>query len=503
VIPSIRARVTLLFVLALLISVTVFAGGIWIGRKDSAYYRELSRYVQSQAELAIRIITQYESRGPITITRDSLVGAQLVPEVASAMEVIPDYLLVLDTAGRAVYVSEKARALPPSDLLSLQESGLDIEAGTTASLLTLRSDQIFLSARLENDPRTPIERIVAGSSTSTTEALWRDLLRSMLMLAPVVLVMGGTAAYLIGGVAVRPITTIITELEAITDGRSLHRRLGGADAKGDELARLASTLNAMIGRLENSFGGLRRFTADASHELKTPLTVLRASIERAMMARRGSTEQLEHLEEALNEVTRMADLVNSLLSLARADEGRFDLVRDVVLLDAMLRDIAETATILGEPNGIEVRLSECEPLTVEGDAPRLRQLLLNLVENAIKYTTVGGSVDLSLVAEQGNAVLTVKDSGMGIAAADLPFIFERFWRADRARSRASGRGGTGLGLAISQYIAQAHGGTLTAQSRLGRGSTFTLTLPGTVRRDAPRAEDEAAPHPDLPPTRVA
>ena len=487
-IRSIRARVTLLFLLALLVSVVVFAGGIWIGRKDTSYYRELQRYVQSQAELAMRIIMQAETRGPVTVTRDSLVGAQLVPEVASSMEVIPDYLLVLDTAGRAVYVSEKARSLPASDLSSLQESALDIEPGTNATLLSLRSDQIYLSARLENDPQTPIERIVAGSSTSTTEALWRDLLRSMLMLVPLVLFLGGTAAYLIGGVAVRPITMIISELEAITDGRSLHRRLGGADAQGDELARLTSTLNAMIGRLENSFGGLRRFTADASHELKTPLTVLRASIERAMMARRGSNEQMEFLEQALNEVTRMADLVNSLLSLARADEGRFDLVRDVVLLDSMLRDIAETATILGEPNGIEVVVTECDPLAVEGDAPRLRQLLLNLVENAIKYTTVGGTVELSLSTEQGAAVLTVKDTGMGIAAADLPFIFERFWRADRARSRKSGRGGTGLGLAISQYIAQAHGGTLTAQSRLGRGSTFTLTLPGAARREVARTE---------------
>ncbi len=499
-IRSIRTRVTLLFALALLICVLGFAGGIWVGRKDAAYYRELQRYVGSQAELAMRIITQAEGRGPVTVLRDSLVGVQLTSELASAMEVIPDYLLVLDTTGRAVYVSEKARALPPDDLSALQESALDIEPGTSASLLTLRSDQIYLSARLEIDERTPIARIVAGSSTSTTEALWRDLLRSMLQLAPLVLLIGGTAAYLIGGVAVRPIEKIISELEAITDGRSLHRRLGGSDAKGDELARLTSTLNAMIGRLENSFGGLRRFTADASHELKTPLTVLRASIERAMMARRGSNEQMEFLEQALNEVTRMADLVNSLLSLARADEGRFDIVRDVVLLDSMLRDIAETATILGEPNGIAVTVTECEALTVEGDAPRLRQLLLNLVENAIKYTSVGGTVELSLASEDGTAVLTVRDTGLGIAAADLPFIFERFWRADRARSRASGRAGSGLGLAISQYIAQAHGGTLTAQSRLGRGSTFTLTLPGAVRRDTSQEERGRA---DVSPNRVA
>ena len=491
-IRSIRARVTLLFMLALVISVTVFAGGIWVGRKDSAYYRELQRYVQTQAELAIRIIVAAETLGPVTVTRDPLVGEKLTPELASAMEVIPDYILVLDKVGRILYVSAKARQLPEDDLTALVSRALDIDVGTdsttSATLLTLRSDQIFLSARVESDPSTPIERIVAGSSTSTTEALWRDLLTSMLMLAPLVLIIGGTAAYVIGGVAVRPITMIISELEAITDGRSLHKRLGGASATGDELARLTSTLNAMIGRLENSFGGLRRFTADASHELKTPLTVLRASIERAMMARRGSNEQMEFLEEALNEVTRMADLVNSLLSLARADEGRFDLVRDVVLMDWMLRDIAETATILGEPNGILVVVTGCEPLTVEGDAPRLRQLLLNLVENAIKYTAVGGTVELCLALEQGAVVLTVKDTGMGIAAADLPFVFERFWRADRARSRASGRGGTGLGLAISQYIAQAHGGSLTVQSRLGRGSTFTLFLPGAVRKESDTAK---------------
>ena len=492
-IRSIRVRVTLLFMLALLLALSVFTIGIWARRRETVDYRELQRYVQSQAELAIRIIMQAETRGPVTVVRDSLGGEGLTSELASAMEVIPDYLLVIDSTGRSLYVSEKARALPDSDRTVLFSRALDIEAeATRATLLTLGTDKIFLSARDETDSTTSIARIVAGSSARATEATWHatmdDLQRSLLILLPIAALIGGVAAYVIGGVAVRPITMIITELEAITDGRSLHRRLGGADAQGDELARLTNTLNAMIGRLENSFGGLRRFTADASHELKTPLTVLRASIERAMMARRGSNEQMEHLEAALNEVTRMADLVNSLLSLARADEGRFDLVRDVVLLDSMLRDIAETTTILGEPNGIEVRVSECEALTVEGDAPRLRQLLLNLVENAIKYTAVGGTVELSLAADNGAAVLTVKDTGMGIAAADLPFIFERFWRADRARSRASGRGGTGLGLAISQYIAQAHGGTLTAQSRLGRGSTFTLTLPGAVCRELTRSE---------------
>jgi two-component system, OmpR family, sensor kinase len=269
---------------------------------------------------------------------------------------------------------------------------------------------------------------------------------------------------------------MINEVQAITDGRSLHRRLALEDTS-DELTRLARTLNEMMGRLETSFAALRRFTADASHELKTPLTVLRADVERAMSAAPQSTEQLVALEEALRETRRMADLVDSLLTLARADEGRFDLVQEPIDLEPLAREIYETAVILGEDAGITVSMPVLESVTVLGDRERLRQLFMNLVVNAIKYTARGGRVDLSLSQRLHAATFTVRDSGIGIAAGDLPYIFERFWRADRVRSRGSERGGFGLGLAIGQYIAQAHGGALTVTSRLGRGTVFTVTLP--------------------------
>jgi signal transduction histidine kinase len=252
------------------------------------------------------------------------------------------------------------------------------------------------------------------------------------------------------------------------------------------MARLAVTLNEMIGRLETSFGGLRRFTADASHELKTPLTVLRADVERAMSVPSGSPDQMVALEEALQETTRMANLVDSLLTLARFDEGRFDLHREPVDLDALTRDVFETALILGEAGRLTITLSACEPVTVLGDGARLRQLFLNLVTNAIKYTPTGGTVELTLHRADDSIAFVVRDTGIGIAAADLPYIFDRFWRADRARSRRANvdglveRGGFGLGLAISQWIAQAHGGTLSVASRLTRGSTFTVTLPLTM-----------------------
>src|ERR1019366_6402188 len=188
------------------------------------------------------------------------------------------------------------------------------------------------------------------------------------------------------------------------------------------------------------------------------------------------TEQLVALEEALQETTRMAGLVDSLLTLARADEGRFDLHTEPLQLDALMRDVGETAQILGEEAGIAVTSTKIERVSVLGDAVRLRQLFLNLVTNAIKYTARGGRVELSLESKDGAAIFAVKDTGVGIAGADLPFIFERFWRVDRARSRSE-RAGAGLGLAISQWIAQAHGGSITVSSRLGRGSTFSVMIP--------------------------
>src|SRR5688500_6466228 len=293
-----------------------------------------------------------------------------------------------------------------------------------------------------------------------------------------------TAAWVARGNPFEQLKRISDEVAAITDGRSLHRRLPVDDNRA-ELSDLVSTLNAMIDRLEQSFLGLRRFTADASHELKTPLTVLRADVERAMSDGASKAEKMVALEEALHETARMADLVETLLTLARADEGRIELHLEPVSLAPLVRDVYETALILGESAKVEVNMPFTAEAVVMGDAPRLRQLFLNLVTNAIKYTPAGGRLDIGLGRHPGHAAFVVRDTGIGIAAADIPYVFDRFWRADRVRSRTiarsgddeGGGGGSGLGLAISQWIAQAHGGTLTVTSRLGKGSLFTVTLP--------------------------
>jgi signal transduction histidine kinase len=484
-VASIRAKLTTAYAVALVGTVTAFGAALWVGR-GASMYRELQHYVFSEADVALRIIADAR-RGvqPVAETRDSLVGPQIAGGLDTSLAVLPDYLVVLDSGGRALYLSNRARRLRPGDLDAFIKAARQLKSSTVAAVLTLDGDQVLVGARDAPIELRPATRVAAGASTSSTVLSRQELLGTMLVIAPFLLGASVFGAYVIAGRAFRPVDHIINEVEAITDGRSLHRRLA-VDAAGDELARLAATLNAMIGRLETSFAALRRFTADASHELKTPLTVLRADVERAMHAHVSPAEQLVALEEALQETTRMADLVDSLLTLARADEGRFDLHREPVALDALTRDVYETAHILGEEAGLQVSLRAIEGSTVMGDAARLRRLFLNLITNAIKYTPRGGRVELSLTTYEGFAVFSVRDTGIGIAAADLPYIFDRFWRADRARSRvvsvgdgtwATERGGFGLGLAISQYIAHAHGGTLAVQSRLARGSTFTVTLP--------------------------
>jgi signal transduction histidine kinase len=194
------------------------------------------------------------------------------------------------------------------------------------------------------------------------------------------------------------------------------------------------------------------------------------------------------LEEALQETARMADLVDSLLTLARADEGRFDIHRTPVELEPLVREVYETAVILGEDAGLTLSLSALENGIVMGDRTRLRQLLLNLITNAIKYTPRGGHVELAVTHKPNDEVaIAVRDTGIGISAGDQAHIFDRFWRADRARSRTSERGGFGLGLSIAQWIVQAHGGSINVQSRLGRGTVFSVLLPVVASEPVPPA----------------
>jgi signal transduction histidine kinase len=493
-VASIRSRVTTAYALALGGTMLVFSVALWTARRASVL-RDLQVRVSTLADIGHLVLTQAGTQNtPVVVTTDSLRGPELQRGLRARLDAVPEYLVVTDSL-RALYLSGAVRALNPDDLTALLSAAMLLTPERRAATVTLSSDKLLMVARFEHGEAGPVRRVVAASSVASAEFFGSEQFGVFVLIAPLIVLVSVILAYTIAGRALRPVDEIIGDVSAITDGRSLHRRLPQA-AGDDELARLSATLNAMIARLEQSFSGLRRFTADASHELKTPLTVLRADIERAMSAGPRSTEGLVALEEALQETTRMADLVESLLTLARADEGRFDLHREPVEMAPLVLDVAETAQILGEEAGQKVTVAPLVSATVMGDARSLRQLFLNLVTNAVKYTSRGGRVDLSLERRGEMVEFAVRDTGIGIAGADLPYVFDRFWRADRARSRSSDRAGVGLGLAISQYIAHAHGGSITVASRLGRGSTFTVTLPVRAEEAPVAAPPESAPAPE-------
>jgi two-component system, OmpR family, sensor kinase len=475
---STRVKLTATFVAGMiLVAITLFFA-VLTARNDAVYH-DIAQYAAAQGELASRVITDATQSGQkLLATSDTALIPMLSPKVVDRLQVVPGYIVVVDTAGRAVYRSGDVMRLKGEDMATLQTQLADLPKSGEALIFSLDSAEeklLFVSHSLAGTPGG-LSRIASGAVATRASTIPREYMLDAFLIVPIIIIAAGIGAFLFLGRTQRQLGEITTEVAAITDGRSLHRRLALSEDTTD-FDDLVTTLNAMIGRLETSFGALRRFTADASHELKTPLAVLRADVERAMHENSSQTERMVALEEALQEVRRMTDLVESLLTLARADEGRFDIHREPVELQPLVQEVYETALILGEAQGVAVNLPFTTDVIVMADRTRLRQLFLNLVTNAIKYTPAGGKVELGLGRHPDNVTFAVRDTGIGISAADFPHVFERFWRADRVRSRMSERGGFGLGLAISQWIAQAHGGTLTASSRLGRGSLFTVTLP--------------------------
>jgi signal transduction histidine kinase len=269
-------------------------------------------------------------------------------------------------------------------------------------------------------------------------------------------------------------------------------RLQGWDAElRAEVALRTEELNQALARLDSNLRQMRQFHADASHELRTPLTIMRGEVEVALRTSRTPEEYQRVLASVLEEMNRVSAIVEHLLLLARADSGQILIERAPVSIDALLEELHPQAVLLAGRKEITVTLEKEGPVMVLGDSDKLRQLFLNLIDNAIKYTPEGGQVRLRVRGDSGFAVVSVEDTGIGIAPEDVPHIFDRFFRADRARSREMG--GTGLGLAICQWIIDGHHGWIDVQSTLGEGSCFTVYIP---RVDPSGPVDASAPgHP--------
>lgn len=273
----------------------------------------------------------------------------------------------------------------------------------------------------------------------------------------------------------KPLDDIAAVAIQITRADDLSRRLPDTGRR-DEIGSLTMVLNQTLERLERLFHARQRFLADASHELRTPLTTIRGNM--GLMRRMGTAEP-EILDDVQDELERMTRLVDDLLLLARADTGGLPLSRQPVELDDIFLEVYRQVQNIESP--VQLTIKEVDQVYVLGDSDRLKQLFLNLVDNAIKYTPAGGEVLMSLSKKDGNALVEIRDNGVGIPAEDLPRVFDRFYRVDKARTRNPG--GSGLGLSIARWIAVAHGGNIHVESSVGEGSTFIVSLPILADRE--------------------
>ncbi len=273
--------------------------------------------------------------------------------------------------------------------------------------------------------------------------------------------------------AFAPITSLTHAVERIHVG-SLRERLPRT-GNGDEVDRLTEVFNAMTSRLDDSFTHIREFTLHASHELKTPLTILQGELETAMRDPGASLIQRELFASQLDELQRLTKIVNSLTLLAKADAGQFVLAQEFIEFNELVVESFGDAQILGQPSKVMVQLTACDKALVRGDRHRLRQLLLNLTDNAIKYNHPGGSVGIGLRCQAQSAELTVSNTGAGIPPAVLPRVFDRFFRGDPSHNNALE--GCGLGLSIAQWIVKAHNGEIRVTSVPEKLTTVTVTLP--------------------------
>jgi heavy metal sensor kinase len=334
----------------------------------------------------------------------------------------------------------------------------------------------LLTMPVHDNANRLINVVQVGLSLKNSYETRRHFVRILALVFPIALLLAAGGGWLLAHRVLAPVDQMTTAAQRIGAER-LAERLEETGT-GDELDRLATTLNAMLSRLDDAFRQIRQFSADASHELQTPLTILKGELEVALRSPR-SPEAYQHiLESALEEIDRIAVLVDGLMLLARADAGVLRMDHQPVELHQLIHEVYGHTKVLADTQSVTLSLGTLEPVVIQGDYERLRRLLLNLIDNGIKYTPAGGQVTLALRRCDKWVFLDVTDTGIGLFPAEQDRIFQRFYRTDSARNQ--GASGSGLGLCIAYSIATAHGGTIDLESTPGQGSTFTVRLPLTA-----------------------
>jgi heavy metal sensor kinase len=388
-------------------------------------------------------------------------------------------MAVFDAEGRLLaerVAPGNARALLPAASAAIAE---------TVRFFTLPGEKTagsegwrVAAARVSVAPNAAPYLIVAGQSLEAVAAELKSLRQALALAVPLALALAGIGGWLLARKSLAPVVAMSAQARRIGAG-NLDEHLPVANPR-DELGQLAVTFNELLGRLHIAFDQQRQFMADASHELRTPLHVIGAAVDVTLQQpARDESDYRDALAMIRQQTRRLTRIVEEMFTLARADAGRRELQVADFYLDELLAETARAAEVLAKPKGVRVALRPANETAFRGDEGLLRQMLLNLLDNAIKHTPADGSVTVSLAQSAASVEITVSDTGAGIPAEAQPHIFERFYRTDKARARAdfANGGGAGLGLSIARWIAEAHHGKLELRDSTERGSAFVASLP--------------------------
>jgi len=474
---SLRFKLTVWYVLILAILLISFSGFLYITLSRSLY-RDVDNRLRSLAHL---IATE-------SGTPSSTFGfGELDQAMRATLNLRPvgKFIQVLDESGNIGEKSENLKNVQlPISLQALKNASKGFITFETVGNFGNTSLRMMTLPVIEKGHMARI--IQVASSLEDVEDALRTLFIILVIAVPLALLVASLGGLFLANQALKPVDHITQTARMITS-QNLNQRIKSLKVK-DEISRLIETFNDMISRLDQSFHQIRQFSSDASHELKTPLTILKGEVEVALRKERTSQDYEQILRSNLEEINRMSKIVDNLLLLARTETGDIRLFKEEVNVSQIVSEVVTQLTLLAHAKDLRLAASNHqEDILLYGDALRIRQMLINLIENSIKYTDPGGSISVSLETnsshplpgkEQGSydgVKIVVSDTGIGIAKEDQEKIFGRFFRVDKARSRE--QGGSGLGLSICKWIVEAHQGEISVESEVGKGSRFIVKLP--------------------------
>jgi heavy metal sensor kinase len=471
---SIRARLVTLYAVTLTLIFICFGGYTYWGFKQYLIRSLDATLLRRAHQIADTIVAEMPQKGVAYLATE--IHDRYAPELNERI------IRVSDISGREVYISSNAEDLLPPPPFPAVQTVTEIELAPREEEIDGQKRRVVaISYRLDKGTRYMVE---VGAPEDDIFVALNGLLWTLVLGFPFFIGLTSVGVYGLLGRALQPVDEIVQSAERITL-QNLSQRLP-VPKTGDEVERLSRSLNRMIVRLDEAFQIANRFTGDASHELRTPLTIMRGELEGLLKEESLTDDQMSQVGSVLEEVDRLTEIVEGLLVMSRLEAGESLASKDPVDLATLAETTVEQMTPLAEEKSIALVCEPTADVMVEVNEIRLKQVVVNLLDNAIKYTPQDGKITVRVMTDSAWAILEVQDNGIGISEKALPHIFERFYRSEQVEARKAR--GTGLGLSMVHSIVEAHAGKVEVESREGRGATFRVRLPRLELRMARRAK---------------